>query len=174
MGDKTVVAVVMGSDSDLPVMESAIEVLADFGIAFETKVLSAHRSPEDTHRFASGAEERGIKVIIAGAGGAAHLGGVIASATTLPVIGVPMPTDRAGGIDSLLSTLQMPGGVPVATMGLGKSGARNAGLLAVQILALSEKKLNAAFKEFKDAMRDGVREANEKVQQRLKDDGRDG
>lgn len=158
----------MGSDSDLPVMESAIEVLEDYGVAFEVRVLSAHRAPAQTHSFASGAADRGIRVIIAGAGGAAHLAGVIASATTLPVIGVPMPTDRAGGIDSLLSTLQMPKGVPVATMGLGKSGAHNAALLAVQILSLSDEKLAAAFSRGKDALCEGVFEADERVRERLK------
>ncbi len=173
MGSKPLVAVVMGSDSDLPVMKSAAEALDEFGIPYEMMVLSAHRSPDDTHRFAGGARERGIRVIIAGAGGAAHLGGVVASATTLPVIGVPMPTDRAGGIDSLLSTLQMPGGVPVATMGIGKSGARNAGLLAVQILALSDERLADALKEFKTKMHEGVQKANDKVQRWLKENGKD-
>lgn len=158
------IAIVMGSDSDLPVMESAVEVMRDFDLDFELRVLSAHRSPDATHEFATTAEERGIQVIIAGAGGAAHLAGVIASKTSLPVIGVPMPTDRAGGIDSLFSTLQMPRGVPVACMGLGSSGAKNAALLALQILALSDEELAGTFKKFKDAQVEGVEDSNRKVQ----------
>ena len=160
MSERPKVAVIMGSDSDLPVMEAAVEVLEQFGVPFELGVLSAHRSPQATHDFAASAEGRGIRVIIAGAGGAAHLAGVVASVTALPVIGVPMPTDRAGGLDSLLSTLQMPRGVPVATMGLGKSGAHNAALLAVQILALSDDALREAFRTHKAALADKVKEAD--------------
>jgi len=167
MSKKPKVAVLMGSDSDLPVMESAVSLLTDFGVEFELRVLSAHRSPEAVREFATGAEGRGVKVIIAGAGGAAHLAGVIASMTTLPVIGVPMPTDRAGGMDSLLSIVQMPQGVPVATMAIGKGGAANAALLAAQILALSDKKLAAALRKHKKTMAGKVAEADNKVQQRL-------
>jgi len=162
------VAVMMGSDSDLPVMESAVDVLEDFGIPFELRVLSAHRSPEAAHSYATAAAERGLKVIIAGAGGAAHLAGVVASNSQLPVIGVPMPTGRAGGIDSLLSTVQMPGGVPVATVGMGKSGAKNAGLLAVRILSLSNAALASELQEYVENLQNGVNEANEKAQEWLK------
>mgnify|MGYP006294959885 CR=1 FL=1 len=158
------IAIVMGSDSDLPTMKSAVEVMQDFDMDFDLRVMSAHRSPDATHEFARTAEERGVKVIIAGAGGAAHLAGVIASKTALPVIGVPMPTDRAGGIDSMFSTLQMPRGVPVACMAIGGSGAKNAALLAIQILALSDDEVAAKFKEFKEAQVDGVEESNQQVQ----------
>lgn len=158
------IAVVMGSDSDLPVMESAVEVLQDFDMDFDLRVMSAHRSPDATHEFARNAEEDGYKVIIAGAGGAAHLAGVIASKTCLPVIGVPMPTDRGGGMDSLFSTLQMPRGIPVACMGLGGSGAKNAALLAIQILALSDEEVRAEFQKFKESQGEKVEKANEKVQ----------
>jgi phosphoribosylaminoimidazole carboxylase PurE protein len=168
MGDKPLVAVVMGSDSDLPVMESAIEALRQFGVPLEVRVLSAHRSPEAVHEFALSARKRGLKVIIAGAGGSAHLAGVIASLTTLPVIGVPMPTERMGGMDSLLSTVQMPEGVPVATMGIGKSGARNAAVLAVQMLALSDKKLADALVRHKARLAEKVKDADARVGERCK------
>jgi phosphoribosylaminoimidazole carboxylase PurE protein len=131
---KPLVAIVMGSDSDLSVMEETAKILAEFEVPYEMTVSSAHRSPERTAEHARKAEERGIEVIIAGAGGAAHLAGVIAAHTILPVIGVPMESGLMG-IDSLLSTVQMPGGVPVATVAIGKAGARNAGILAVQILS---------------------------------------
>ena len=167
MSEKPVVAIVMGSDSDLPVMESTVEALKQFGVPFELHVLSAHRSPEAVHTFASEAEKRGLKILIAGAGGAAHLAGVLASLTCLPVIGVPMPTDRMGGLDSLLSTLQMPRGVPVATMGVGKSGAQNAALLAVQILALSDDKLREALRKHKARMAREVKDADARAQQWL-------
>jgi len=171
MSDKPIVAVIMGSDSDLPMMESAVEVLKEFAVPFEVRVLSAHRSPQAVHEFASGAEKKGLKVIIAGAGGAAHLAGVVASLTTLPVIGVPMPTECMCGLDSLLSILQMPGGVPVATMGIGKSGARNAALLAVQMLALADEKLRKALRERKAAMADKVKDADQRVQQKAREKG---
>ena len=171
MSDKSIVAVIMGSDSDLPIMESAVEVLKEFAVPFEVRVLSAHRSPQAVHEFASGAEKKGLKVIIAGAGGAAHLAGVVASLTTLPVIGVPMPTECMGGLDSLLSILQMPGGVPVATMGIGKSGARNAALLAVQMLALADEKLRKALRERKAATADQVKDADQRVQQKAREKG---
>lgn len=163
MDGKPKVAIVMGSDSDLPVMKSAVKVMSKFNISFELKVLSAHRTPDAAHQFAETASQRGIKVIIAGAGGAAHLAGVLASKTTVPIIGVPMPTDRAGGIDSLFSTVQMPRGVPVATMGIGSSGAQNAALLAIQILALSDEKLETQLKRFRSEMTEGVEEANRRV-----------
>ncbi len=164
MEEQPRIAIVMGSDSDLPVMKSAVEVVQDFDLHFDLRVMSAHRSPEATHKFASDAEDNGLEVIIAGAGGAAHLAGVIASVTPLPVIGVPMPTDRSGGVDSLYSTLQMPRGVPVACMGIGSSGAKNAALLAIQILSLGDEELAKDFREFKANQVDKVDEANRKVQ----------
>jgi 5-(carboxyamino)imidazole ribonucleotide mutase len=138
---KPKVAIVMGSDSDLPKLEKTIETLRTLGIAFSVDVMSAHRTPKAAHDFAVGAQKAGYKVIIAAAGGAAHLAGVLASLTTLPVIGVPIPTSNLGGLDSLLSTVQMPGSVPVATVGIGSGGATNAAVLAVQILALSDARL---------------------------------
>ena len=128
-----VVGILMGSESDLPTMELAAEVLKEYGIPFEMRVLSAHRNPHDTAAYADAAEAKGLRVLIAGAGGAAHLAGTLAARTVIPVIGVPIETPL-GGVDSLLSTVQMPKGVPVATVAIGKAGARNAGLLAVQIL----------------------------------------
>ena len=142
-----VVSVVMGSDSDLPVMEESVKVLEAFAIPHELFLTSAHRTPERTAQFARGAAKRGVRVIIVGAGGAAHLAGVIASQTLLPVIGVPIDATTLQGLDALLATVQMPGGIPVATMAIGKAGAKNAALLAVRILALEEpdlpKKLQA-------------------------------
>ena len=132
------VSVVMGSDSDLPVMKEAVKVLEEFGIPYEVLLTSAHRSPERTSTFAREAAERGIRVIIVGAGAAAHLAGVIASQTELPVIGVPIDATSLGGLDALLSTVQMPGGIPVATMSIGKAGATNAAIMAVRILALQD------------------------------------
>lgn len=167
----SVVAVVMGSDSDLPVMRSALETLTEFGISYTVDVISAHRSPAKAHDFATQAEGNGLKVIIAGAGGAAHLAGVIASLTTLPVIGIPMPTDRAGGLDSLFSTVQMPKGVPVATVGIGKSGAQNAALLAAQILALSDPDLKQKLQEKKADLACQVDAAAAKMNEELAKDG---
>jgi len=152
------VSIVMGSDSDLPVMKKAATILEEFDVPHELFLTSAHRSPERTSRFAVQAAERGIKVIIAGAGMAAHLAGVIASQTPLPVIGVPLDSSASslGGFDALLSTVQMPGGVPVATMAIGEAGARNAALMAARILALSDesllKKLNAYTKKMADTI----------------------
>ncbi len=143
------VAIIMGSTSDLPTMSEAEQVLKSFGVQAEVKVLSAHRTPLATINYAVSAGHRGVKVIIAGAGGAAHLAGVIAAHTTLPVIGVPMTTTHLKGIDSLFSTVQMPSGIPVATMAIGKSGAKNAALLAVQILALEDEKLQKKLVGFK-------------------------
>ena len=146
---KTQVAIVMGSKSDLPTMSETTKLLKSFGVRPELKVLSAHRTPLATINYALCAGARGFEVIIAGAGGAAHLAGVIAAHTTLPVIGVPMTTTHLKGIDSLFSTVQMPSGVPVATMAIGKSGAKNAAILAVQILALEDKKLQKKLAAFK-------------------------
>ena len=143
------VGIIMGSKSDLPIMSETKKALKDFGVSSEVKILSAHRTPLATINYAALAQLKGLKVIIAGAGGAAHLAGVVAAHTTLPVIGVPMTTRHLQGIDSLFSTVQMPSGVPVATMAIGKSGAKNAGLLAVQILALEDKKLQKKLAAFK-------------------------
>ena len=146
------VGIVMGSDSDLKVMEETTAVLNKFDIPFEMTVASAHRSPKRAAEFASSARDRGIKVIIAGAGHAAHLAGVIAAHTSLPVIGVPIDSSCLNGFDSLLSTVQMPPGIPVATVAIGKPGARNAGILATQILAISNRKLTRRLEEFKSEM----------------------
>ena len=139
------VGIIMGSSSDLPVMDGAAGVLTEFGVPHEVRVVSAHRSPKRMFDYAVGARDRGLEVIIAGAGGAAHLPGMVASLTTLPVIGVPVPTEHLRGVDSLHSIVQMPGGVPVATMAIG--GARNAGLMAVRILALADPALAARLAE---------------------------
>lgn len=138
---EVLVSVVMGSDSDLPVMEEAVKVLEDFSIPHELFLTSAHRTPARTAQFAYGAAKRGVRVIIVGAGAAAHLAGVIASQTLLPVIGVPIDATSLQGLDALLATVQMPGGIPVATMAIGKSGAKNAALLAIRILALDDAEL---------------------------------
>ena len=169
MSEQPVIAVVMGSDSDLSVMEPAVTILEEFGVPFELTVMSAHRTPDAVHAFATGASERGIKVIIAGAGGSAHLAGVIASLTILPVIGVPVPTDRAGGVDSLLSIVQMPRGVPVATMGIGKSGAQNGALLALQMLAISDRALAKALRAYRSQLTDAVAAADAKVKKWLEE-----
>jgi 5-(carboxyamino)imidazole ribonucleotide mutase len=149
-----IVGIVMGSDSDWPMMEPAALALEEFGIGFEAHVVSAHRTPRRMLDYAETAAGRGLRVIIAGAGGAAHLPGMIAAATPLPVIGVPRPLDRLDGLDSLLSIVQMPAGVPVATVGIG--GGRNAGLLAVLILAESDDALRAAVSRFQADLADQV------------------
>lgn len=146
---KPKIAVVLGSDSDLPTMEEGLKVFRDFNVPFELKIFSAHRSPALVHSFAKSAEKGGIKVIIAAAGGAAHLAGVIASLTRLPVIGVPMETQSLRGIDSLFSTVQMPAGVPVATMAIGKAGAKNAAIFALQILGTSDSNIAKRLVTFK-------------------------
>ena len=151
------ISIVMGSTSDLPTMNLTKSILQKFGVFFEVRVLSAHRSPDDTIQYAKGAARRGIKVIIAGAGGAAHLAGVIASSTILPVIGVPMKTSDLKGIDSLLSIAQMPSGVPVATMAIGDAGAKNAAILALEILATKNSSLAKKLIDFKKELRAGVR-----------------
>jgi phosphoribosylaminoimidazole carboxylase PurE protein len=148
---KPLVAIVMGSASDLPVMEQTAKVLADFQVPYEMIVLSAHRSPERTAEYAKKASGRGVEVIIAGAGGAAHLAGMMAAHTILPVIGVPLESSLMG-LDSLLSTVQMPAGVPVATVALGKAGARNAGILAVQILSGKHGELKKSLLRYKASL----------------------
>jgi phosphoribosylaminoimidazole carboxylase PurE protein len=151
--DQIKVAIVMGSDSDLPVMEKAAEILKRFGIPYFMTVASAHRTPDKVSALARRAEEEGWKVFIAGAGMAAHLAGFLAAHSVLPVIGVPMEASTLGGLDALLSTVQMPGGVPVATMGIGKAGATNAGLFAVQILSSSDPVLVKKLKEYRHEQR---------------------
>jgi len=147
-----VVLIVMGSDSDLPTMEEAANILTDFGVPFEMRISSAHRSPKRTAQLAGGAAARGIQLIIAAAGMAAHLAGVIAAETTLPVIGVPMGGGALSGMDALYATVQMPGGIPVATMAIGKAGAKNAGLFAVQILSLSDPALARKFAAYREQL----------------------
>src|SRR5437016_8694282 len=146
------VSIVMGSDSDLEIMNEAAKALEGFGIPYEIDVTSAHRSPARTSEFTRQAAGRGIKVIIAGAGGAAHLAGVIAAETTLPVIGVPIPSTPLNGMDSLLSIVQMPAGIPVATVAIGKAGATNAGILAAQIIGLSNNAVEAKLKLLKEKL----------------------
>ncbi|MEU6738931.1 5-(carboxyamino)imidazole ribonucleotide mutase [Streptosporangium sandarakinum] len=148
----TDVGIVMGSDSDWPVMKAAAEALAEFGVAFEADVVSAHRMPDEMIAYGAEAAGRGLKVIIAGAGGAAHLPGMLASVTPLPVIGVPVPLKYLDGMDSLLSIVQMPAGVPVATVAIG--GARNAGLLAVRILAAADEELRARMEAFQVTLKE--------------------
>lgn len=153
---KPIVSILMGSRSDLPTMEATFAQLKEFGIAYEAHALSAHRTPNEVIALAEGAKDRGIKVIIAAAGGAAHLGGVIASSTTLPVIGVPIQTSALGGMDSLLSTVQMPGGIPVATVAIGKAGAKNAAILAAQMIAISDEEMAEKLLVFKKSMAEKV------------------
>ena len=155
------VAIIMGSRSDWPTMKGAADALDALGVAYEAKVVSAHRTPQRLFDFATGAEAAGYKVIIAGAGGAAHLPGMAASMTNLPVLGVPVQSKALSGLDSLLSIVQMPGGVPVATLAIGEAGAKNAGLLAAQILALSDPALNQRLTAFRQAQTDSVAESVE-------------
>ena len=154
MNDK--VAIIMGSISDRETMGKAVEVLDELGISYEIKVLSAHRTPDLLFEYIAQVEEKGFKVIIAGAGGAAHLPGVIASKTLLPVIGVPIETKALGGLDSLLSIVQMPGGIPVATVGIGN--AKNAGLLAAHILAIENSKIRERIKDYREAMAQKIKD----------------
>jgi len=152
MADSPLVLIMMGSDSDLPVMREAVDILLKFGVPHELRISSAHRSPLRTMALAAEAAGRGIRIIIAGAGMAAHLAGVVAAKSTLPVIGVPMPGGALNGVDALYSTVQMPGGIPVATMAIGKAGAKNAGIFAVQILALSDTRLSEALTAYRTEM----------------------
>lgn len=163
MSGKPKVVIVMGSDSDLPVMNEAAEILKSCKVRYAVKIMSAHRSPDDVAAFAKSARRNGVSVIIAGAGGAAHLAGVIASFTTIPVIGVPMDTRELKGVDSLFSVVQMPAGIPVATVTIGKAGAKNAAVLAIQILSLNDKRLGKYLDEFKKKLVLGVREKNKKL-----------
>ena len=163
---KPIVSIVMGSDSDLEIMRDAAKMLEEFGIPYEMDVTSAHRSPQRTSEYAREAAGRGVKVIIAGAGGAAHLAGVIAAHTTLPVIGVPIPS-VLDGLDSLLSTVQMPAGIPVATVAIGKAGAANAGILAAQMLALSDPALARKMNAHKEKLERSVEEKSKKLKMTL-------
>ena len=165
---KPEVAIVMGSDSDWPIVQKAAETLDGFGVAYEVRVMSAHRTPEQASKYASGAVRRGLKVIIAAAGGAAHLGGVLAGHTTLPVIGIPIKGGAVNGMDSLLATLQMPAGIPVATVTLGSAGPVNAALLAVQMLAIARPALAKKLAAHKVAMKEKVAKGNARVQRELK------
>lgn len=162
--DKPLVGIIMGSDSDWSAMQRCVETLKQFGVPFEAHVMSAHRTPERAATYAAQAEERGLKVLICAAGMAAHLAGVIAGHTTLPVIGVPMKGGAMDGLDALLATVQMPGGIPVATVALGNAGATNAAVLAVQMLALSDEGLRAKLHAQKVAMEAKVAEADAKLQ----------
>jgi len=162
--ETVLVSVLMGSDSDLPIMKEALEMLKKFEIPYELFLTSAHRTPERTTNFARKAEERGVKVLIVGAGAAAHLAGVIASQTRLPVIGVPIDATSIGGLDALLSTVQMPGGIPVATMAIGKAGARNAALMAARILALNDATLRKRLQQHAEQMAREVEEKHKKLE----------
>ena len=152
MGNSPQVLIMMGSDSDLSTMQEAADILTKFKVPYEIRISSAHRSPIKTMTLASEAAGRGIRVIIAGAGMAAHLAGVVASKTILPVIGVPMPGGALNGVDALYSTVQMPGGIPVATMAIGRAGAKNAGIFAVQVLALADSRLQEALGVYRSEM----------------------
>jgi 5-(carboxyamino)imidazole ribonucleotide mutase len=156
--ERPLVAIVMGSDSDLPTMRETGNMLEKLGVRYTTRITSAHRSPKRTHALAESLEDDGIEVVVVGAGLAAHLAGVIAGVTTLPVIGVPMEGGSLRGIDALYSTVQMPGGVPVATMSIGKHGAKNAGIFAAQILALKDAPLRKRLKAFKEELERSVEE----------------
>jgi phosphoribosylaminoimidazole carboxylase PurE protein len=160
---KVLVSIVMGSDSDLDIMREAAKSLEEFGIGYEIDVTSAHRSPDRTAEYAKKAADRGIRVIIAGAGGAAHLAGVIAAHTILPVIGVPIPSTSLNGMDSLLATVQMPAGIPVATVAIGKPGATNAGILAAQILGLSTAGIAKKLEGHKEKLANSVDEKSRKL-----------
>ena len=165
MPEQPLIGVVMGSDSDWPIMADAVQVLKDFGFECEVEVLSAHRTPERMIEWGKAAAGRGIKVIIAGAGGAAHLPGVLASVTTLPVIGVPVPLAKLDGLDSLLSIVQMPAGIPVATVSIG--GAKNAGILSARILGAFDDRLSAKLSAFGEDLKSQVAEKNAKLKSQL-------
>ena len=153
------IGIVMGSSSDWETMKAAAKVLEEFGVPYEAKAMSAHRTPQLVAEWASGAAQRGLKAIIAGAGGAAHLAGVVAAHTTLPVLGVPVPSQHLQGLDSLLSTVQMPKGIPVATFAIGEAGAANAALYAIAILALSDEALEKKLAEFRTRQSEAVKKA---------------
>jgi len=162
------VGIVMGSDSDWPKIKAVAAALDEFGVAWEAHVMSAHRTPARVTEYATGAADRGLKVIIAAAGGAAHLAGVVAAHTPLPVIGIPVPTPDLGGLDSLLSTVQMPGDVPVVSVAVGMGGPRNAGLFAVQILSTADAELRARFAAFKEKLNEKIAAKDAALQKSLK------
>ncbi|MCZ6489042.1 MAG: 5-(carboxyamino)imidazole ribonucleotide mutase [Acidobacteria bacterium] len=165
---KALVGIVMGSDSDLPIMTETARMLQQLGVPFDIEISSAHRSPERTADYARSAAGRGLKVIVVGAGGAAHLAGVIAAETTLPVIGVPIASSPLGGTDALFSTVQMPGGVPVATMAVGKAGAMNAAIFAAQIMATSNGSLNRRLAQHKREMARAVAEKSKRLKRKFR------
>jgi len=156
----------MGSDSDMVIAEGAVDILKKFGIAYDVNVISAHRSPERALEFAKNARKRGLKAIIACAGSAAHLAGVLASHTTVPVIGIPSPSSDLKGLDALLATVQMPAGVPVATMAIGKSGAANGAILAIQMMALTDNDLRKKLEEYKCELAKKVEDADKKIKEK--------
>ncbi len=160
----TQVGIVMGSISDWETMKHACDTLEELGVSYEKQVVSAHRTPDDMFEYAKTAKRRGIKVIIAGAGGAAHLPGMVASQTTLPVIGVPIQTKALGGMDSLLSIVQMPGGVPTATMAIGKAGATNAGIFAAQIIGINETNTSIKLENYRKKLREKVQEMRDDLE----------
>jgi len=157
-----IVSIIMGSDSDLPIMQETVQVLEEFNLDYEIKIISAHRTPDIAFDYAKNAKDQGIKVIIAGAGGAAHLAGIIAALTTLPVIGVPILGKSFNGLDSLLSMVQMPSGIPVATVAV--NGSKNAGILAAKILALNDPELSQKLTDYQQKLHDSVIEKNQKLQ----------
>ena len=167
MSDQPQVGIVMGSDSDWPKINKVADALTEFGVVYEVRVMSAHRTPHIVSEYATTARDRGLQVIIAAAGGAAHLAGVVAAHTTLPVGGLPVPTAELGGLDSLLSTVQMPGDVPVATMAVGMGGPRNAGLFAVQIMATADENLRQRLDEFKQELTKKIAAKDDKLQASL-------
>ena len=154
--NKIQVAIMMGSQSDLPTMQEAADILKEFGVGCEMRVLSAHRTPKETAEYAESLKDRGVKIVICGAGGSAALAGVVAAHTILPVIGIPIETTAINGMDSLLSTVQMPPGVPVATVAIGKPGAKNAGILALRILGVSDKKIQNKLETYKEEQRQKI------------------
>ena len=157
------ISIIMGSQSDLETVQAAIDLLKEFKVGFEAKVLSAHRTPKELAAYVEAAPKKGVKVFIAAAGGAAALAGVIAAYTTLPVIGIPIETKSLKGLDSLLSTVQMPAGIPVASMAIGKSGARNAAIFALQILAITDKRLQSRLAKYKKEMRTKIKKVKVKI-----------
>ena len=159
----TKIGVIMGSISDWETMKHACDVLDELGLAYEKEIISAHRTPDDMFEYAKGAKDKGLRVIIAGAGGAAHLPGMVASQTVLPVIGVPVQSKALDGMDSLLSIVQMPGGVPTATVAIGKAGAQNAGILAAQIIGTSDEAVSKQLEDYRARMRDKVSEMRDEL-----------
>ncbi|MEO5349210.1 MAG: 5-(carboxyamino)imidazole ribonucleotide mutase [Magnetococcus sp. YQC-3] len=168
MNDTPLVGILMGSDSDWGVMQEAAVVLREFAVPFEMTVASAHRTPERTHAYAAGAAGRGLKILIAGAGAAAHLAGVVAANTILPVLGVPLSATSLQGLDALLATVQMPGGIPVATMAIGQAGARNAALFAVRLLAVSDPVLAGKLEAYRRSMAEAVDAKDVALQEKIK------